>query len=49
MDEVELKNLLFEDIYKLNDEESNKIAINFKGVSYTFKEIKKALIIIATS
>ena len=43
MDEVELKNLLFEDIYKLNDEESNKIAINFKGVSYTFKEIEKSV------
>ena len=39
----ELKNYLFEDIYKLNDEESNKIAINFKGVPYTFKELEKSV------
>ena len=38
-----LNNYLFEDIYKLNDEESSKAAISFKGVSYTFKEIEKSV------
>ena len=32
-----------EDIYKLNEEESSKAAISFKGVSYTFKEIEKSV------
>ena len=40
---MELTNFLFEDFYKLNDEESKKIAINFKGVPYTFKELEKSV------
>lgn len=39
----QLDNYLFEDIYKLDEEKANKVAINFKGVNYTFKEIEKSV------
>ena len=38
-----LNNYLFEDIYKLSDSDASKVALNFKGVSYTFKEIEKSV------
>ncbi len=39
----EIDNYLFEDIYKLSDEDSDKIGLNFKGTNYTFKEIEKSV------
>ena len=39
----QLDNYLFEDIYKLDEENSQKIGINFKGTPYTFKEIEKSV------
>ena len=39
----ELDNYLFEDIYKLDEEKSQEIGVNFKGVPYTFKEIEKSV------
>ena len=39
----QLDNYLFEDIYKLDDEKSKIVAINFKGVKYTYKEIEKSV------
>ena len=38
-----LNNYLFEDVYKLSDSDASKVALNFKGVSYTFKEIEKSV------
>ena len=38
-----LGNYLFEDIYKLDEINSQKIGINFKGTPYTFKEIEKSV------
>ena len=38
-----LNNYLFEDIYKLSDSDASKVALNFKGISYTFKEIEKSV------
>lgn len=38
-----LNNYLFEDIYKLSNSDASKVALNFKGVSYTFKEIEKSV------
>ena len=45
MYEVELNigNYLFEDIYKLDEEQSKKIAVSFKGVSYSFEEINQSV------
>lgn len=39
----EIDNYLFEDIYSLNEKDSKKIGINFKGVPYTFLEIRKSV------
>ena len=36
-------NYIFEDIYKVSEENQNKIAISFKGVSYTFKELNDSV------
>ena len=41
--EKELGNYLFEDIYKLDENERDKVAINFKGVSYTFYELERSV------
>ena len=41
--EYEINNYLFEDIYNLNEEDSLKIGLSFKGVSYTYKEIKQSV------
>ena len=38
-----IDNYLFEDIYKLDDELSKKIGVNFKGVSYSFKEVEQSV------
>ena len=40
---LELGNCLFEDIYKLNDDDSKIIGVNFKSTPYTFKEIEKSV------
>ena len=41
--EYKIDNYLFEDIYKVGKEDSNKIAISFKGTNYTFKEVEKSV------
>ena len=38
-----VKNYLFEDIYKVNEDRSQISAINFKGESYSFKDIEKSV------
>lgn len=38
-----LDNYLFEDIYKIDGENSDKIAINFKKENFTFKEVEKSV------
>ena len=43
MDKTKLGNYLFEDIYKLEDTSNNVEGINFKGVSYSFKEIERSV------
>ena len=37
-----VKNYLFEDIYKVSEDKCQNIAINFKGVTYTYKDIGKS-------
>ena len=39
----ELDNYLFEDIYKVSEEDSKKIAIVFERKKYTYKEIEKSV------
>ena len=38
-----IDNYLFEDIYKVSEEHQHKVAINFKGVNYTFFELDKSV------
>lgn len=38
-----VKNYLFEDIYKVHEDKSQISAINFKGESYSFKDIEKSV------
>lgn len=38
-----VNNYLFEDIYKVNEDKSQISAINFKGESYSFKDIEKSV------
>ena len=40
---MKLDNYLFEDIYKLNEQDSSKIGIVFKDTPYTFKEINQSV------
>lgn len=39
----QLDNYLFEDIYRVGEEHSKTVALNFKGVSYTFAELEKSV------
>ena len=41
--DYQIDNYLFEDIYKLDEEKSQQIGINFKKTDYTFKEIEKSV------
>ena len=41
--EYKLDNYLFEDIYKIDEKHNDKIAISFKNVKYTFKEVEKSV------
>ena len=44
MDTVyKVNNYLFEDIYKLDDEQCCRVGLNFKSTPYTFKEIEKSV------
>ena len=36
-------NYIFEDIYKVDEEKQNKVAISFKGVNYSFLELEKSV------
>ena len=38
-----IDNYIFEDIYKVNEEHHNDIAISFKGVNYTFLELEQSV------
>lgn len=40
---LKIENYLFEDIYKLDEEKSQIIGLNFKGTPYTFKEIERSV------
>ena len=40
---LKIENYLFEDIYKLGEEKSQIIGLNFKGTPYTFKEIERSV------
>ena len=39
----QIDNYLFEDIYKLDDEQCCRVGLNFKSTPYTFKEIEKSV------
>lgn len=43
MIERKIDNYLFEDIYKLNEEKKHRIAVSFKGISYSFNEIEQSV------
>lgn len=38
-----IDNYIFEDIYKVKEEDQNKVAISFKGVDYTFFELEQSV------
>ena len=43
MDKTKIQNYLFEDIYNVDESKANIEALNFKGVSYSFNEIKRSV------